>query len=80
MKSATRKTTQSRRFVSGLAKYIERNVCWWRSSTEATRWDPAKTKGILLFNLSRGGSFAVFNQRPIPRHHRLLHRRRAASP
>jgi exonuclease 3'-5' domain-containing protein 1 len=60
MESATRRTTQSRGFVTGLAKCIEQNL----STTQA--WKLVKEKGEKLFNPVHGGSYAVFNQRPIP--------------
>jgi exonuclease 3'-5' domain-containing protein 1 len=66
MESATRKTTRSRRFVSGLAKCIEQNMSTSQTTADLARWKLAKEKGEQLFHPSRGGSYAVFNQRPMP--------------
>jgi exonuclease 3'-5' domain-containing protein 1 len=67
MESATRPTTQSRRFVAGLAKCIEQNLSTMPTqSTFLAAWKLTKEKGEKLFNPVRGGSYDVFNQRPIP--------------
>jgi exonuclease 3'-5' domain-containing protein 1 len=50
MESATRTTTSSRKYLNGLAKCIEQ----------------AKEKGGRLFKPEYGGSYKVFEQRPIP--------------
>jgi exonuclease 3'-5' domain-containing protein 1 len=64
MESATRKTTGSRRFVHGLAKTIEQNVLL--GSSDRASWKSAKEKGERLFKAEHGGSYEVFNQRPLP--------------
>jgi exonuclease 3'-5' domain-containing protein 1 len=67
MESATRPRTQSRGFVTGLAKCIERYLSTTPTQgTSLARWTLVKDKGEKLFNPVRGGSYAVFNQRPIP--------------
>ena len=64
MESATRKTTASRQRVSGLAKCIQDYVTF--NSKELASWKLSKEKGMRLFQAEHGGSYAVFNQRPIP--------------
>lgn len=66
MESATRKTSQSRRFLNGLAKCIEQNFSISQSGTDIASWKSAKQKGERLFKAEHGGSYAVFNQRPVP--------------
>ena len=66
MESATRKTTQSRRLLSGLAKCMEINTPMLFGGGGLGSWEQAKDKGERLFKPERGGSYAVFNQRPIP--------------
>lgn len=63
MESATRETTGSRKFLSGLAKCVEKNVL---HGTDLASWKVAKEKGERLFKAEHGGSYEVFNQRPIP--------------
>jgi exonuclease 3'-5' domain-containing protein 1 len=57
----------SRRFnkklVNGLSKCIELDASL--TATERQKWKDAKEKGNELFNPSRGGSYAVFDQRPL---------------
>ncbi len=62
MESATRKTTYSRKFVSGLAKCVENNVF---NHKERANWLLLKEKGERLFLAKYGGSYEVFNQRPM---------------
>ena len=62
MESATRRTTTSRRLLSGLARCVEDNV----PMSERGNWKQAKQKGERLFKPEYGGSYGVFNQRPIP--------------
>lgn len=51
------------RFINGLAKCIEKDL---RLPTkEQAAWKDAKEKGVRLFAPERGGSYAVFNQRPL---------------
>ena len=66
MKSATRRTTGSRKFLSGLAKCVEKNVLISLHSIDLASWKAAKEKGERLFKAEHGGSYEVFNQRPIP--------------
>ena len=62
LESATRRTTKSRRLLSGLAKCVEDNV----PMSGRENWKLAKGKGERLFKPEYGGSYEVFNQRPIP--------------
>ena len=66
MESAMRKTTKNRKLLNGLAKCVEQNVLLWFHSTNLASWKAAKEKGEKLFKPERGGSYEVFNQRPIP--------------
>ncbi|KAK4233677.1 hypothetical protein C8A03DRAFT_47835 [Achaetomium macrosporum] len=53
-----------RRFVCGLAKCIERgDACL--SEEERSAWSAAKAKGRRLFAPECGGSYQVFNERPL---------------
>lgn len=61
MELATR--TFARRHVNGLAKCIERDGCL--SVTESKDWKESKEKGMRLFAPERGGSYSVFNERPL---------------
>lgn len=62
MELATR--SFSRKYVNGLAKCIERDA---RLTTyEARCWKASKEKGLRLFAPERGGSYDVFNVRPLP--------------
>ena len=62
MELATR--TFSRRCVNGLAKCIERGISLTVSEREV--WKETKEKGLVLFAPERGGSYEVFNARPLP--------------
>lgn len=62
MELATR--TFSRKFVNGLSKCIERDAPM--SAGERHAWVRTKEKGIRLFAPEKGGSYQVFNQRPLP--------------
>ncbi|RDL36808.1 uncharacterized protein BP5553_06160 [Venustampulla echinocandica] len=67
MESATRKTTASRKFLSGLAKCVEKNAPnMLLSGSNLASWKQVKEKGERLFKAEHGGSYEVFNQRPIP--------------
>jgi exonuclease 3'-5' domain-containing protein 1 len=61
MELASRKHT--RRFVCGLAKCVEKDA--GLSYAEIETWRAGKDKGSELFKPGRGGSFALFNQRPL---------------
>ena len=67
MESATRKTTTSRRLLNGLARCVEENVLMSSGRSELASWKLAKDKGARLFQKEHGGSYEVFNQRPIPK-------------
>ena len=66
MESATRETTKSRRLLSGLAKCVEKTVPMSLRGSGLGSWKQAKEKGERLFKPEYGGSYEVFNQRPIP--------------
>jgi exonuclease 3'-5' domain-containing protein 1 len=53
----------SRRFINGLARCIERDAVL--SGSEARTWRDIKEKGRGLFAPERGGSYEVFNARPL---------------
>ncbi|KAF2114629.1 ribonuclease H-like domain-containing protein [Lophiotrema nucula] len=63
MESATRKTTASRKLLSGLAKCVENSKI---GHSGLASWKLAKEKGERLFKAEHGGSYEIFNQRPIP--------------
>ncbi|KAK5043463.1 hypothetical protein LTR84_011979 [Exophiala bonariae] len=63
MESATRRTTASRKFLSGLAKCVEEFI--FVSPGDRASWKQAKEKGERLFKMEYGGSYEVFNKRPI---------------
>ncbi|KAF7948157.1 uncharacterized protein EAE97_003568 [Botrytis byssoidea] len=62
MESATRVTTSSRKYLNGLAKCIEQSGL---DSHDPTSWNLAKEKGARLFKPEFGGSYKIFEQRPI---------------
>ena len=66
MESATRKTTASRKFLNGLTKCVENNFPMSLNGSGLASWKRAKEKGERLFKAEYGGSYDVFNQRPIP--------------
>lgn len=66
MESATRKTTASRKFLSGLTKCLEKNVAPLFGGGDLASWKLVKERGERLFKAEHGGSYEVFNQRPIP--------------
>ncbi|KAL2201944.1 exonuclease [Sarocladium strictum] len=53
----------SRRHVNGLARCIERDASL--SLEENQQWKRCKDKGVHLFAPERGGSYKVFNDRPL---------------
>lgn len=63
MESAKRTTTWSRKYLSGLAKCVETNELY---DIDKASWKLAKEKGERLFQTRYGGSYQIFNQRPIP--------------
>ncbi|KAI1747193.1 ribonuclease H-like domain-containing protein [Xylaria castorea] len=64
MESATRTSTGPRKFLNGLAKCIENDVLY--DGGDVTSWKLAKEKGERLFKAEHGGSYEIFNRRPIP--------------
>ncbi|KAF2000417.1 hypothetical protein P154DRAFT_576095 [Amniculicola lignicola CBS 123094] len=66
MESATRKTTASRKRVAGLTSCIEDNASTCFGGSGLVSWKQAKENGSRLFKTELGGSYEVFNQRPIP--------------
>lgn len=63
MESATRTTTRSRKYLNGLAKCVEQCAPY---EIDRASWKLAKEKGERLFKAEHGGSYEVFNLRPIP--------------
>lgn len=61
MESACRPTTYSRRFLSGLTKCVEKVL----DGQERDQWTLCKNKGECLWNPHKGGSYSVFNTRPL---------------
>jgi len=61
MESAGRTTTYSRKFNSGLSKCINGLL----TGQEQTRWKHSKDLGERLWNPEKGGSYGVFNIRPL---------------
>ncbi|KAE8849543.1 hypothetical protein PTNB73_10496 [Pyrenophora teres f. teres] len=66
MESATRKTTAYRKYLNGLAKCVENKLPTRHGGGGLAAWKLAKEKGERLFKAEHGGSYEVFNQRPIP--------------
>ncbi|KAF5870845.1 putative 3 -5 exonuclease protein [Botrytis fragariae] len=62
MESTTRTTTSSRKFLNRLAKCIEQSGL---DNRDLKSWKLAKEKGERLFKPELGGSYDVFEQRPI---------------
>jgi exonuclease 3'-5' domain-containing protein 1 len=62
MELATR--SFSKRCVNGLAKCIDRDLPM--TLKERSDWKATKERGVKLFAPERGGSYEVFNQRPLP--------------
>ncbi|KAF1973091.1 hypothetical protein BU23DRAFT_465984, partial [Bimuria novae-zelandiae CBS 107.79] len=67
MESATRKTTASRKTLNGLARCIGDSEFLLSSGQGLTSWKLVKEKGGRLFKAEHGGSYEVFNKRPIPK-------------
>ncbi|KFY46966.1 hypothetical protein V494_00259 [Pseudogymnoascus sp. VKM F-4513 (FW-928)] len=61
MQLATR--TYSRKYVSGLSKCIEKDITM--TASEKRQWVEGKGKGKRLFAPELGGSYEVFNERPL---------------
>lgn len=62
MESARRSITNARRVSSGLANCVEKEL----NGSGLTDWKSAKERGARLFKPEHGGSYQVFEQRPIP--------------
>ncbi|KFY91373.1 hypothetical protein V498_05510 [Pseudogymnoascus sp. VKM F-4517 (FW-2822)] len=62
MQLATR--TYSRKYVNGLSKCIEEDITM--TASENRQWMEGKGKGKCLFAPELGGSYEVFNKRPLP--------------
>lgn len=62
MENASRLQSR-RRFLNGLARCISRDapISW----EEREEWNEIKQQGVDLFNPDRGGSYEVFNERPL---------------
>ncbi|KAI0439937.1 ribonuclease H-like domain-containing protein [Xylaria telfairii] len=61
--------THSRKFITGLKKCIEKDMPM--TKTEKHNWLMTKEEGLKLFDPEKGGSYEVFNQRPLPEKIRL---------
>ncbi|KAK1239848.1 hypothetical protein MKX08_007290 [Trichoderma sp. CBMAI-0020] len=61
MESANRQSTQSRKFVCGLSKCIESVLI----GRDRDQWKLCKEAGERLWNPDKGGSYSVFNARPL---------------
>jgi exonuclease 3'-5' domain-containing protein 1 len=61
MENANRTTTYSRKFISGLSKCIEGVL----TEQEKIQWKRVKDTGERFWNPEKGGSYGVFNQRPL---------------
>ncbi|RYP03560.1 hypothetical protein DL764_005061 [Monosporascus ibericus] len=68
MELATR-TSADRRRVNGLSKCIERDAPL--AAAERLAWEAAKKKGVRLFAPEHGGSYRVFDERPLSEDIRL---------
>jgi exonuclease 3'-5' domain-containing protein 1 len=66
MESATRKTTTSRKFLNGLKQCVEDMEPSNTGRNQLAGWKLAKRKGEQLFKAELGGSYNVFNIRPLP--------------
>ncbi|TGO18994.1 hypothetical protein BTUL_0006g00270 [Botrytis tulipae] len=62
MESAARVATSSRKYLNGLARCIEQSGL---DSHDLRSWKLAKEKGARLFKPEFGGSYKVFEERPI---------------
>ncbi|KAI4263515.1 MAG: hypothetical protein L6R42_001337 [Xanthoria sp. 1 TBL-2021] len=63
MELATRNPIVPKKYINGLAKCIEKDVAMTKN--EMQRWKTVKEKGLRLFDPNRGGSYEVFNTRPL---------------
>ena len=63
MENATRGPTSSKRLLNGLERCIKQDAPI--SNGEKQTWKAIKNRGAALFNPKNGGSYAVFNMRPL---------------
>ena len=63
MELATRNPGMPRKYINGLARCIEKDAAM--TLVELQRWRSVKEKGMRLFDPNRGGSYEVFNARPL---------------
>lgn len=61
MESAVRPTTKSRKFLNSLSRCIEDVL----SGRERVQWKLIKERGDGIWNPEKGGSYSVFNERPL---------------
>jgi len=61
MESATRTTTPQRKLISGLSRCIEATL----AGQEKLQWKRSKDDGEKLWNPEKGGSYSVFEIRPL---------------
>ncbi|KAJ5318316.1 hypothetical protein N7476_004736 [Penicillium atrosanguineum] len=61
MESAARPTTKSRKFLNSLSRCIEDVL----KGRERDQWELSKERGDGLWNPEKGGSYRVFNTRPL---------------
>ncbi|KAH8593887.1 ribonuclease H-like domain-containing protein [Bisporella sp. PMI_857] len=64
MELATRRVQLYRKYLFGLSKCVERELSL--SMAESREWKDVKERGLNLFAPERGGSYEVFNIRPLP--------------
>ncbi|UKZ80902.1 hypothetical protein TrVFT333_008667 [Trichoderma virens FT-333] len=63
MDSASRPNAENRKFVSGLTKCMEFVPL---TGAQKAEWNLCKDQGDRLWNPEKGGSYSVFNTRPLP--------------
>ena len=64
MEVATRRIQLPRKYLFGLSKCVERDLSL--AAAESRAWKDTKEVGLNLFAPERGGSYEVFNIRPLP--------------
>jgi exonuclease 3'-5' domain-containing protein 1 len=52
--------------LNGLAKCVEKDVFMSHNASDLANWKLVKEKGERLFKAEHGGSYQLFNKRPIP--------------
>ena len=63
MEVATRKERMPRKYLLGLSKCVEKDAIL--TAVESRAWKDIKERGLNLFVPERGGSYEVFNTRPL---------------